>query len=282
MAKKSTSKTSAKKPAAKTTKKKSTINKKKLKAKPKASPFKSKLGHDPLAWITGEEASDLGVSFDDIDAKVESTKEEMDQILPSVDNSIYAESEQTSIETTALSESQKEASEAENIPESIESTDGSWGLFDDDQESDKSNHIEAESKSNSPDNDDSWGLFDDDPETSSLPIGEGVAWGLFADESATSPEVDHDAIIIHLPAAFNVSEISKIYHDFDEHMNKDHDVVVDASEVETIDATGLQLLFACQKELQQRGCKMIIKDASEKAELLSSSSFINELIGMAG
>ena len=271
MAKKSTVKTTAKKTAAKTTKKKTPATIKKHKAKPKASPFKSKLGHDPLAWITGEEASDLGVSFDDIDAKVDTINDQIDQILPPSEALTPVEMEPVTVEPAAKN------IQHESEPESIDSDDGSWGLFGDDEPA------VIETKIESVDSDDgSWGLFGDDSEDKPLPVGEGVAWGLFADENATDTVVDHDAITVHLPSAFNVAEISKIYHEFDEQINKDHDVVVDASDVETIDATGLQLLFACQKELQRRGCKMIIKDASAKAELLSSSSFINELLGMAG
>jgi len=281
MAKRTTAKATTKKtkkPAAKTTKKKAATTRKKQKAKPRASPFKSKLGHDPLAWITGEDASDLGVSFDDIEAKLESTQDQFDQVIPPLETVVHAESEPVIAEPSVENvQPDSEPVVVESKSESIDSDDGSWGLFGDDEPE------TIETKSASVNSDDgSWGLFGDDSEDKSLPVGEGVAWGLFVDESGTDSAVDHDAITIHLPAAFNVAEISKIYHDFDVEINKDHDVVVDASEVEVIDATGLQLLFACQKELQRRGCKMVIKDASEKVELLSSSSFINELLSLAG
>jgi len=272
MVKKTTVK-KAKKTTAKTTKKKSSVVKKKL--KPKSSPFKSKLGHDPLAWITGEDASDLGVSFDEIDSKLKDSASQMDQVLPAVD--LTDTQKQPETHNEPVHEETTDVTPAE----SFDSDDASWGLFSDDEPEEKSSVVEAITESVESD-DGSWGLFGDESEDKPLPVGEGIAWGLFADESDINVDVDHDAITIHLPATFNVAEISKVYHDFEEQIMKDHDIVVDASEVEAIDATGLQLLFACQKELQRRGCKMVIKDASAKAELLSSSSFINELLGMAG
>lgn len=274
-----------KKTTAKTTKKKSSIVKKKPKSKikPKSSPFKSKLGHDPLAWITGEDASELGVRFDELDSKLSNSSSQVDQILPAVDSQDHQGNQAVPLpEDVSVSEEETSVEPVVSTVEAIDSDDGSWGLFGDDEPEEKS--IAVEARVESVDSDDgSWGLFGNDgQEEKSLPVGEGIAWGLFSDESGADADVDHDAIIIHLPATFNVSEIRKVYHDFDDHILKDHDIVVDASDVETIDATGLQLLFACQKELQKRGCKMVIKDASAKAELLSSSSFINELLGMAG
>ncbi|MDH5392532.1 MAG: STAS domain-containing protein [Gammaproteobacteria bacterium] len=246
MAKKSVKKTTKKVAA----KKKSTAAKKVM-AKPKKSPFKSKLGHDPLSWITGEDANEYGVSFDDIGSGSEAAVNKVSGIKPDI---TVVENE------NALA-------------------DEGWGLFDDEPS------IVASSEEESNSDDGSWGLFsaDDDSATdSALPVGEGVAWGLFEENTPVDSDVDSDALVVNLPAAFNVAHINKVYHDFEMVIDKSSDIIVDASEVETIDATGLQLLFATQKELQKRDCKLVIKDASEKIELLSSSSFLSNLLNISG
>lgn len=247
--------------------KKRITNKKAAASKPGKSPFKSKLGHDPLAWISGDDAEDLGIAYDDIDAKRD-TLAQLEQVLPSVDKT-------------------EENAESNDIEETQTlSADEGWGLFDDepvekanDASLSEENSGQEAATSYAPvaSDDGSWGLFGDEP-ASELPVGEGVAWGLFAeDDDAT---VEHDAIIINLPAVFNVAEVSRVYHELDNYLHKNHDLIIDASQVETIDASGLQLLFAVQKELKKRDCKMVLKDTSERTNVLSRSSFINELIGI--
>lgn len=258
MAKKST-KTNTKKTAVK--KKKPALKKPKVAVK--KSPFKSKLGHDPLSWITGEDASEFGLSFDDIEAKVGvSTKLAADD----------AADESTTGLPYTTSESEPEPV-SEPVEKAVDTNDG-WGLFDDEP-------VITETVAETPD-DSSWGLFDSEETTKeSLPVGEGIAWGLFEEEAADDASIDAEALTISLPVTFNVASISKLYHDFEEVIYKSLDVVVDASEVETIDATGLQLLYAAQKELQKHGSKLVVKDASEKIELLSTSSFINNVLDIA-
>ncbi len=275
MAKKSTTKTTKKKTAAAVKKvpaKKKTATKKKAKAK--KSPFKSKLGHDPLAWITGDDATELGLSFDDIESS--SSSSALDEIIPAVqvaEDSI--EVNEVAAEPVSVIE-QNVASETVADTAPPVSDDGSWGLFGSKEET----PVTAQSETS---DDGSWGLFgSEEAEASDSSTDEGIAWGLFEDELATDTDIDHDALTIHLPASFNVSVISKVYHEFEEIISKNHDVIVDASDIETIDAVGLQLLFAGRKELQKNGCKMVIKDGSKRVDLLSKSSFINELIGISG
>jgi anti-anti-sigma regulatory factor len=268
MAKKAAEKNIKKKKA---TVKKKTSTKKKVSAKASAkkSPFKSKLGHDPLAWITGEDASDLGLSFDEIEADSSQHVEALDQIVPA------EVSEPVASEVTAETVIIEEAVVEEKV--SVNADEG-WGLFEDDDVP-----IGATTKEEVSD-DGSWGLFGDDEATTSdsLPIGEGTAWGLFADEAAEDSIVDYDALTIHLPANFNVAGINEVFHEFEAVVSKNQDVIVDASNVDTVDAIGLQLLYAGHKELQKHGCKMVIKDASDRVELLSKSTFINEIIGISG
>lgn len=251
--------------------KKKASTKKKVSAKSniKKSPFKSKLGHDPLAWITGEDASDLGLSFDEIESNSSQNLDALEQVVPA------------EISEPILSETIAEPINVEEPVVEVKPTvdvNAGWGLFEDDDTSISVNAKEEVS------DDGSWGLFGDDEDTTSdsLPVGEGTAWGLFADEEAEDTVVDHDALIIHLPANFNVANISDVFHEFETVVSKNHDVVVDASSVDTVDAIGLQLLYAGHKELQKHGCKMVIKDASDRVELLSKSTFINELIGISG
>lgn len=283
MVKKTTSKTTKKKSS--TVKKKAVPNKKvpakkkpvkkkpasKAKAQSSASktPFKSKLGHDPLAWITGDDASELGLSFDEVGSNDSIQVDSFDQITPateSVVNPVEQVSEKEPISTSGTAVNNDEKNQT-------------WGLFEDNDVPPESVSTQAEEISD----DGSWGLFEDEASSSDLlPVGEGVAWGLFEDEAAIDTVIEHDAVTIILPATFNVSEISKVFHEFEEIVNKNHDVIVDASEVETIDAVGLQLLYASHKELQKNDCKMVIKDASERVELLSKSTFINQVIGISG
>ncbi|MCK4707148.1 MAG: STAS domain-containing protein, partial [Gammaproteobacteria bacterium] len=280
MVKKTTSKTAKKK---KSTVKKKTLPKKKVATKKKAatktkaratvrkSPFKSKLGHDPLAWITGDDASELGLTFDEIGSN-KSVSDALDEILP-ISHESVAETIEPVVEEVSIEQPVIEISAASD------DMDQGWGLFDDDVA------VETVAISNSAkeevSDDGSWGLFGDDEDTTSdsLPVGEGTAWGLFEDDLAAGTEVDHDALIICLPATFNVAAINNVFREFEEIVNKNHDVIVDASEVETIDAVGLQLLYASHKELQRNDCKMVIRDASERVELLSKSTFINDIIG---
>lgn len=279
MAKKSTTKTTKKKTATAVKKvpaKKKTATKKKAKAK--KSPFKSKLGHDPLAWITGDDASELGLSFDDIESS--SSSSALDEIIPAVpvaEDSIEVNEVAAEPKTEPVSAiEQNVASETVADTAPPVSDDGSWGLFDSEEET----PVTAQPETS---DDGSWGLFgSEEAEASDSSTDEGIAWGLFEDELATDTDIDHDALTIHLPASFNVSEISKVYHEFEKIISKNHDVIVDASDIETIDAVGLQLLFAGRKELQKNGCKMVIKDGSKRVDLLSKSSFINELIGISG
>ncbi|MDH5517295.1 MAG: STAS domain-containing protein [Gammaproteobacteria bacterium] len=241
---------------------------KKHKIAVKKSPFKSKLGHDPLSWITGEDASEFGISFDDIDAKVRSAVDIADGVAKDI--------EQDQISTLSHQETEV-AAEVNTVTEktvNVAADDG-WGLFDDEPLITESPAVQA--------NDASWGLFEDEKATEkSLPVGEGVAWGLFAENTPEDTSIDAEALTILLPAAFNVANINKVYHEFEEVIHKEIDIVVDAKEVETMDATGLQLLYVAQRELQKRSCKLVVKDASEKIELLSTSSFINNVLDIAG
>ena len=269
MAKKITTKTTKKKSSA--VKKKVVTKKKTTKAKP--SPFKSKLGHDPLAWITGGDADELGLSFDDIDTNTG----QLDQVLSPVSENIVEKE-------TSFHQPATEPEVIESVSSSIQNSapaDEGWGLFDDEDDVTATiNSPQIEEVSD----DGTWGLFGDDEATSSssMPVGEGVAWGLFGDDVSDNSDVDHDALVIILPSVFSVASIKNVFHEFESVVNKNHDVIVDASQVETMDATGLQLLYAGQKELQRHDCKMVIKDASERVELLSKSTFINEIIGVLG
>jgi len=277
----------AKKNAEKTTKKKKTSSVKKTSTKKKAvdkaktSPFKSKLGHDPLAWITGDDASELGLKFDDIEVNSEQTINELDQILPATSASDNTTNTNHSEENAFIEETQQATVvETAAEPEPV-LPDDSWGLFEDD-DADIVVAGQSSSSSETTSDDGSWGLFGDDSPESDKNPDEGIAWGLFEDELAVDINIDHDALTLHLPVNFVVSEVSKVFHEFEELISKSHDVVIDATDIETIDATGLQLLFAGRRELQKNGCKMVIKDASKRVDLLSRSSFINELIGISG
>ena len=284
MVKKKATKTTKKKSSTVTKKvpaKKKVAPKKKAKAKIKKSPFKSKLGHDPLAWITGDDASELGLTFDNIESNIDTSSNALDQILPSTpvaESTDFSEPEASEEQSNSFIEEVADVAESSNdisTQAKVDTTsdildDGSWGLFDDDEDESPALPVTAD--------DGSWGLFGDDDSSSD----EGVAWGLFEDELGTDTDIDHDALTIYLPATFNVSQVSKVYHEFEEVISKNHDVIVDATDIETIDASGLQLLFAGRKELQKNGCKMVIKDGSKRVDLLSKSSFINELIGISG
>ena len=274
-------KTTVKKSAAKKKVAKKAPAKKELHKKAKSTPFKSKLGHDPLAWISGDDAADLGISFDDIDAKVEQTLDELEQIIPAVP------AEPNVIEE-AGGTNDKDVIEPDvdiETPISIEETssvvapdvDQGWGLFDDEPEPVAITAVKEMEEVISDDG--SWGLFGD--EEPKPPVGEGVAWGLFADEGDGDVSVDHDATSIRLPATFSVSEISKLYHDIDIRIHENHDMVLDASAVEIIDAAGLQLLYSVQKELNRHDCKLVIKDANDNLESLSKSSLIKEIVGVS-
>lgn len=261
------------KKAVKKTAKKRGVSKSDANKKARSTPFKSKLGHDPLAWISGDDAADLGISFDDIDSKVEETLDQLEQVVPStqpeaaeVENNVATQVDVEEVKTV----------ESETLVDNSLADQG-WGLFDDEPEEVVEKPVELVS------DDGSWGLFGEDESTdyTSAPIGEGVAWGLFADDSVGDAEVEHDAINIVLPSTFNVAEVAKVYHDIDVEIHKNHDIVLDASGVETIDAAGLQLLFAVQKELKRHDCKLVIKDAADKLEVLSKSSLINEIVGVA-
>jgi len=280
MVKKKTEKTTKKKRASSV---KKTSAKKKSADKAKTSPFKSKLGHDPLAWITGDDASELGLKFDEIEANSEETISELDQILPAASASANnADTDHSEANEIAEEIQQVAAVEATPEPES-ELPDDSWGLFaDDDEDADIVVAGQSSTFSETASDDGSWGLFGDEASASETNPDEGVAWGLFEDELAVDTNIDHDALTLHLPVNFNVSEVSKVFHEFESLVAKSHDVVIDATDIETIDATGLQLLFAGRRELQKNGCKMVIKDASKRVDLLSKSSFINELIGISG
>ena len=126
-----TRKSTAKNTAVKKIGGKKTTAKKDLHKKAKSTPFKSKLGHDPLAWISGDDAADLGISFDDIEANVEQTLDELEQIIPSVpaepdiDNVDTDDTESSAPETAVETES--------TIP--VETENQGWGLFDDEPES---------------------------------------------------------------------------------------------------------------------------------------------------
>ena len=233
------------------------------------SPFKSKLGHDPLSWINGEDAQELGISFDDIESNVDETPYiPEEKILPKAD--VYEEPAEVRTEVASAPVKQDTAP-VENL------ADQGWGLFDDDIDVPGPEVHETQAEVISDDG--TWGLFGDEP---ALPVGEGVAWGLFSDEFAEDSTVDSSAQVINLPAVFNVAEMDKYYHQFERLINEEHDVIVDASETENIDACGLQLLYASHKALQKRNCKLVMKDSSEKIGLLSKASFINEILGING
>lgn len=257
-------------------KKKSTAKKATVK-KARSTPFKSKLGHDPLAWITGDDAADLGISYDEIESRTEATLKQLDQVIPAEEpvekNPGINEQEAIETETAVVPLENTDTKIADQQPSVEDMAAQGWGLFDDEPE-DETTEIKQETVS-----DGSWGLFDE--EESSLPVGEGVAWGLFSDEDSVA-EVEHDAIVIPLPEAFTVASVSKLYHDIDLQIHENHDMVLDAKDVETIDAAGLQLLFAVQKELKRHDCRLVLKDANEKLEVLSKSSFINDIVGMSG
>jgi len=276
-------KTTTKKSARKKAVSRKSPAKKEINKKAKSTPFKSKLGHDPLAWISGDDAADLGIAFDDIDANVEQTLEELEQIIPAKPSEPFvAEATVEDIENTTSEAI--EGNEAETVTAEVgadTTTDASqgWGLFDDEPTQTLEIETESEPAPAVVSDDGSWGLFgDEEPQP---PVGEGVAWGLFADEGEGDAEVEHDAINIRLPAAFNVSEISKTYHDIDLKIHENHDIVLDASDVEVIDAAGLQLLYSVQKELKRHDCKLVIKDANENIESLSNSSLIREIVGVS-
>lgn len=232
---------------------------------------KSKLGHDPLSWINGEDAQELGISFDDIQSDEMQMIKQAAPLLPDIDCD-NAESDELELNVAEVNNVSKDSTV------SAEPEDQGWGLFDDDIS--VAPVIEAKSEVISDDG--VWGLFaDDDTEAQNFPLGEGVAWGLFEEsDQAHDSTIDGSAQIIHLPGVFNVASMDKIYHEFERLINEDHDVIVDASETEVIDACGLQLLYAAQKELQKRNCKLVMKDASENIFLLSRSSFVNEILGI--
>jgi len=275
-----TRKSTAKKAVMKKTAGKKTTAKKDLHKKAKSTPFKSKLGHDPLAWISGDDAADLGISFDDIEANVEQTLDELEQIIPSVSTEPVIDDVTTDETESSALEPAIETKSSKPVEEPTEETaNQGWGLFDDEPESEPVIEVPAEPEKAAEvvSDDGSWGLFgDDEPQP---PVGEGVAWGLFADEDDVT--VDHDAVEIRLPSTFSVSEISKIYHDIDLKIHENHDMILDASEVELIDAAGLQLLFSVQIELKKHDCKLVIKDASDNIEALSNSSLIREIVGVS-
>ena len=280
MAKKSTEKTTKKK---RTRSVKKTSTKKRAADKAKSSPFKSKLGHDPLAWITGDDANELGLKFDDIEINTDQTINELDQILPTATAS-DKNTDTNHSEVTAFTEETQQSTVVETAaePEPV-IPDDSWGLFEDDDDGEDIVVAgQSPSFSETASDDGSWGLFGGDSAGSDKNPDEGIAWGLFEDELAFDTNIDHDALTLHLPVNFVVSEVSKVFHEFEDLISKSHDVVIDATDIETIDATGLQLLFAGRRELQKNGCKMVIKDASKRVDLLSRSSFINELIGISG
>lgn len=261
---------------AKTTKKATTAAKK-IAQKTKPSPFKSKLGHDPLSWINGADAQELGISFDDIESHTEQKLEQLDHIIPPSASELV--SENVSAEIIVSEEIISSSPVLDN-----DATQG-WGLFDDEIIPVQANVSQEEVISD----DGSWGLFGDDADNnvtataqSVCPVGEGIAWGLFGDEAEADPYIDSSAPVIRLPAVFNVAEIDRIYHEFEKLIEQGDDVVVDAKQMEVIDACGLQLLYASQKELQRRNCKLVIKDTSNKIALLSRASFINEVLGING
>lgn len=238
--------------------------------KAKPTPFKSKLGHDPLSWLNGEDAQEMGISFNDI----KSDKDQLEKVLPEISSN---DSEEQA--TAELAPEIVQVIETDVQQESL--ADQSWGLFDDDD--DISTAVTIETKAEVISDDGTWGLFgNDEPESPGLPVGEGIAWGLFASDITEDSTVDGSAQIIHLPSVFNVASMDKLYHEFERLINEEHDVIVDASEIEIIDACGLQLLYASHKELQKRSCKLVMKDASEKIGLLSRASFINEILGING
>ena len=82
------------------------------------------------------------------------------------------------------------------------------------------------------------------------------------------PEVPHNETlkqnIIQLAQDFTIIGISEVYNVLTAHLEENHDIVIDASNVQSVDTAGLQLLLAFSLELNKRGCDLELRNPSDE------------------
>ena len=169
-----------------------------------------KLGHDPLAWLSGEEIQSLSKINDTVDPMTfKETKIENEKIhVPGI------EAEKNIDQPVALEEMTKDIDD-----------------------------VKAS-------------------ETGSLP----------GDEDKTQRTNEDDDMLI-LPEIFGIAQAEDMHGELSSLLAVSGDIEIDASTIETLDASALQLLIAFIKECKSSGRNVIWKKSSAKID--SAASLLN-------
>lgn len=224
---------------------------------------KAKLGHDPLAWISSDDAQQLGIEQGHADEGVR-TQLDINPDDQQKDSEFIAEQTSSDDEITTI---QQEVSVGEDV---------AWGLFENDTES-----VQPAVKDDITNEQGiTWGLFDDEPvindmgEETDIDAQEGAVWGLFENDGISSNDDSED--IITLPSIFNIAEVDKVYLQIENLLNSGRDIKINTAAVESIDAAGVQLLFVFQQEAKQRGINIHWLNESDSIRVAAKCIFMGQ------